>query len=120
MLKLIFIALASLILVGCGQELTDKQIEERNAKSRAAIGAETKTNEIKSTGSVIAKKMGGKATIVLPPKQKLVMVTWKEKDAMWFLYRPFRDGERAETYTYQEDSKWGLLEATITIQECEK
>lgn len=116
MLKLIFLAIVSLLLVGCGQELTDEEV----AKSRVASGTSAKTDEIKSTGSVIAKKFGGKSAIILPPKQKLVSVTWKAEDAMWFLYHPFRDGECAETYTYQEDSKWGLIEATIIIQEREK
>lgn len=34
-------------------------------------------NNIKSTGSVIAKKVGGSATIILPDNQKLQLVTWK-------------------------------------------
>lgn len=76
-------------------------------------------NNIKSTGSVIAKKVGGSATIILPDNQKLQLVTWKN-DNMWVLYRPMRADEQAETYTYQEDSKFGLIEAKITIREVKR
>ena len=100
---IMLVALATtLILCGCGQETTEKK------------------DGIKSSGNVIAKRIGGQATIELPPKQKLVSVTWKGKDdSMWFLYRPFREGEKPETYSYQEDSRWGLMEATIVIKESE-
>lgn len=102
MIKVISIVLMALLLCGCGQEVTEKK------------------EGIKSAGNVIAKWTGGKANIELPPKQKLVSVTWKGKDdSMWFLYRPFRDGENPETYSYQEDSRWGLMEATIVIKESE-
>lgn len=39
---------------------------------------------------------------------------------MWVLYRPMRADEQAETYTYQEDSKFGLIEAKITIREVKR
>ena len=99
-LLIVLVALvATLILCGCGQEATEKK------------------EGVKSVGNVIAKQIGGKATVELPPKQKLVSVTWKgENDSMWFLYRPFREGEKPETYSYQEDSRWGLMEATITCK----
>jgi hypothetical protein len=121
MIKVISIVLMALLLCGCGQELPEKEIEERNAKSRAEVSKQTSTSDgIKSSGNVIAIQIGGEATIELPPKQKLVSVTWKGKnDSMWFLYRPFRDGEKPETYIYQEDSMWGLMEATIVIKESE-
>lgn len=80
---------------------------------------ESANNKIKSTGSVIAKKVGGSATIILPDNQKLQLVTWKN-DNMWVLYRPMRADEQAETYTYQEDSKFGLIEAKITIREVKR
>lgn len=85
----------------------------------AAVEAASANNNIKSTGSVIAKKVGGSATIILPDNQKLQLVTWKN-DNMWVLYRPMRADEQAETYTYQEDSKFGLIEAKITIREVKR
>lgn len=108
---------AALLIVGCGE--TAEEIEANNAKSRAAVEAASANNNIKSTGSVIAKKVGGSATIILPDNQKLQLVTWKN-DNMWVLYRPMRADEQAETYTYQEDSKFGLLEAKIVIREVKK
>ena len=107
----------AILIAGCGE--TAEEIEASNAKSRAAVEAASANNNIKSTGSVIAKKVGGSATIILPDNQKLQLVTWKN-DNMWVLYRPMRADEQAETYTYQEDSKFGLMEAKITIREVKR
>lgn len=96
-IMLIVLAAAALLLCGCGQNPND---------------------DVKSSGSVVAKKIGGTANIVLPPKQKLVSVTWKRND-MWILYRPFRSGEFAEEYTYREDSVFGVMETTLKIKEQE-
>ena len=96
-IMLIVLAAVALMLCGCGQNPND---------------------DVKSSGSVVAKKVGGTANIVLPPKQKLVSVTWK-RDDMWILYRPFREGEFAEEYTYREDSTFGMMEATLRIKEQE-
>lgn len=96
----------AILIAGCGE-------------TRAAVETASANNNIKSTGSVIAKKVGGSATIILPDNQKLQLVTWK-KDNMWVLYRPMRADEQAETYTYQEDSKFGLIEAKITIREVKR
>lgn len=108
---------AAILIAGCGE--TEEEINANNAKSRAAVEAASANNNIKSTGSVIAKKVGGSATIILPDNQKLQLITWK-KDDMWVLYRPMRADEQAETYTYQEDSKFGLIEAKITIREVKR
>lgn len=96
-IMLIILLVLALLLCGCGQNPND---------------------DVKSSGSVVAKKVGGTANIVLPPKQKLVSVTWKRND-MWILYRPFRSGEFAEEYTYKEDSTFGMMEATLRIKEQE-
>lgn len=107
----------TILIVGCGE--TEEEINANNAKSRVAVETASANNKIKSTGSVIAKKVGGSATIILPDNQKLQLVTWKN-DNMWVLYRPMRADEQAETYTYQEDSKFGLMEAKITIREVKR
>jgi hypothetical protein len=107
----------ALLVVGCGE--TAEEINANNAESRAAVEAACEDNNIKSTGSVVDKKVGGSATIILPDNQKLQLVTWKN-DNMWVLYRPMRADEQAETYTYQEDSKFGLIEAKITIREVKR
>ena len=63
-----------------------------------------------------AKNFGGKAELELPAGQKLMEVTWKE-DALWYLTRPMREGEVAETYTFQEESSWGVFEGTYVLKE---
>lgn len=63
-----------------------------------------------------AKNFGGNATYSLPQGQKLIMVTWKE-DNLWYLSRPMKEGESAETYTLQEESSFGMMNGTVTIKE---
>jgi len=63
-----------------------------------------------------AKNFGGKASLNLPAGQKLVVVTWKD-DNLWYLTRPMNENDVPETYTFQEESSWGLMEGTYTIKE---
>lgn len=74
------------------------------------------SNDISSSGNLLARKIGLGGHVTLPYNQKLITVTYKE-NSMWLLYRPMRKGEEAETYTFQEDSMLGLLEGTVTIEE---
>lgn len=106
-LKIICLSLIStaILVLGCGGSAENNTSKLNDADSK-----------VKSTGNVMAKHIGGSATVTLPDNQKLQLVTWKEDD-MWLLYRPMRADEQAETYTYQEDSKFGILEASITICE---
>jgi len=48
--------------------------------------------------------------------QKLVMVTWKEED-LWILTRPMKSTDTTETYTFSEESSFGVWEGTYTIYE---
>lgn len=105
--------------VGC-KEYTEQEIDAMNAKSREEVSKPSETRgEIKSSGSVIAKNVGGTAEIELPPNNKLTLVTWKG-DNLWVLYRPMRKDEEPEVYVYQEDSKFGLIEAYYKIIESKK
>ena len=63
-----------------------------------------------------AKKFGGTAEITLPKGTKLVTATWKG-DALWYMTRPMNDEDVAETYTFQEESSYGLIEGTYIIKE---
>jgi len=63
-----------------------------------------------------AKKFGGKAEITLPANQKLINATWKD-DNLWYLTRPMRDDETPETYTFSEESSWGVWEGVYIIRE---
>ena len=107
-LKVICLSLigAAILVLGCGS----------SAENNNTVKLNDTNSKVKSTGNVVAKRLGGSATVTLPDNQKLQLVTWKE-DGMWLLYRPMRADEQAETYTYQEDSKFGILEASITIRE---
>ena len=63
-----------------------------------------------------AKKFGGEYEVELPKGEKLVNMTFKDSD-IWYLTKPMTDEDVAETYTFKEDSTWGLLEGTVTVKE---
>ena len=62
------------------------------------------------------KNFGGEGTFNLPKGQKLVNVTWKETQ-LWYLTRPMHSNETAETYQFQEESSWGVIQGTFIIVE---
>lgn len=71
------------------------------------------------TEQTITKEFGGDMTIRLEPGQKLEEITWKD-DNLWYVTRPMRDDEFAETHTFQESSEFGLIEGTVYIVESEE
>ena len=62
------------------------------------------------------KNWGGEGTINLPKGQKLVTVTWKETQ-IWYLTRPMDSTDVAETYRFQEESSYGVMEGTYNFIE---
>ena len=68
------------------------------------------------TDNVRTKFWGGTTTHNLPAGQKLVNVTWKEAN-IWYLTRPMNSNDTAETYMFQENSSFGVLEGKVLIQE---
>ena len=64
-----------------------------------------------------AKNFGGSFTVKLECGQKLYDVTWKG-DNLWYATRPMREGEEPETYTFVEDSSYGIFEGKVTFVEC--
>ena len=62
------------------------------------------------------KNWGGEGTINLPKGRKLVTVTWKENQ-IWYLTRAMDTNDVAETYQFQEESSWGVIEGTYNIVE---
>lgn len=66
-----------------------------------------------------AKNFGGNSTVNLEPNRKLVVITWKD-DELWYLTKPIDSTEKPETYKFQEESSWGLIEGTVTIVESTK
>ena len=63
-----------------------------------------------------AKTFGGEATLELPKGQKLEMVTWKD-DNLWYLTTNMTATDVPKTYTFQEESSWGMWEGIYTIKE---
>lgn len=82
---------------------------------RFSAGSDDNNDEIKSSGNILARKCFC-GSVILPKGMKLVNVTYKE-DSMWLLYRPMRADETEETYTFTEDSRWGLFEGRVEIKE---
>lgn len=68
------------------------------------------------TENARVKAWGGTGDINLPAGQKLVNVTWKETQ-VWYLTRPMHKDETPETYKFQEESSWGMVEGTYIIHE---
>ena len=62
------------------------------------------------------RTLGGSTTIELEPNTKLELVTWKD-NSLWYLTRPMRQDDIAETHTYQQQSEFGVFEGTVTIVE---
>jgi hypothetical protein len=62
------------------------------------------------------KNWGGEGTINLPKGQKLITVTWKETQ-IWYLTRPMDSTDVAETYRFQEESSYGVMEGTYNFIE---
>lgn len=105
-------------IVNQNEQLRKKVEEEKEKALREEQGTSNNSiPKVKSSGNVIAKKLGTSGGIMnLPPNHKLVLVTWKSNN-MWVLYRPMRKDEVPEEYIYQEDSTFGIIEGTIRIKE---
>lgn len=63
-----------------------------------------------------AKEFGGSAELKLPDNSKLVNVTWKNDD-LWYMTRPMTIEDSAVTYTFTEESSYGIFQGTYTIIE---
>ena len=67
-----------------------------------------------------ARDFGGKAIINLDPGEKLEEITWKGDSHLWYLTRPMRDGEHAETHRFKQSKDVGVFEGEVVIVEKEK
>lgn len=68
------------------------------------------------TQQEMTRDFGGSMEIELEPNQKLMEITWKE-DSLWYLTRPMTEDDKAEIYTFQQSSAWGIFEGTVTVKE---
>lgn len=71
------------------------------------------------TSNTSARYYGGTTTINLDPNTKFVDITWKD-DNLWVLTKPMIENDIAETYHFEEDSRYGLWEGTVIIKETKK
>lgn len=71
------------------------------------------------SGQGRARNWGGEMTITLDPGVKLEEITWKDDDTLWYVTRPMREDEFAETHVFQADTVFGVFEGEITIVEQE-
>ena len=68
------------------------------------------------TEQSMTRELGGSMDLELPANQKLEEITWKD-DNLWYLTRPMREDEEAETHVFQASSAWGVFEGTVTVIE---
>ena len=68
------------------------------------------------TSNESVRDYGGEMTITLPVNTKLTDVEWDEDD-LWYMTRPMREDEIAETHIFQEGSSFGVMEGQITFVE---
>lgn len=68
------------------------------------------------TEQSMTREFGGSMELELPANQKLEEITWKD-DTLWYLTRPMREDEEAETHTFQASSALGVFEGTVTVIE---
>ncbi len=68
----------------------------------------------------MARNYGGNSELILPDNQKLINITWKDQAELWYLTRPMRATDTAETYTFKENSSLGIIEGSVTIREVKK
>jgi uncharacterized lipoprotein YehR (DUF1307 family) len=68
------------------------------------------------TDNAASKGYGGKQEIHLKPGRKFVNATWKESD-LWYITRPMREDEKAESYSFKEKSNYGIMEGEVIFTE---
>lgn len=63
-----------------------------------------------------AKTWGGTMRVELEKGQKLVHVTWKDS-GLWYLTEPMEEGYAPKTKTFQENSRFGVIEGKVLFIE---
>ncbi len=67
-----------------------------------------------------ARDYGTTMTINLKPGEKLEEITWKDDSDLWYLTRPMRDEEKAETHRFRQSKDFSIIEGEVVIIEREK
>ena len=70
------------------------------------------------TDNTIARKWGGNMKVELKEGERLVNVTWKApENSLWILTKQNAGNIPPSVYRFQEDSRWGIIEGSVTIIE---
>lgn len=69
--------------------------------------------------NAIARQWGGTTTVNLEPGRKFVDIIWKD-NSLWVLTKEMDEDDTAETYYFEEDANFGILEGTVIIVEHNK
>ena len=64
------------------------------------------------------RSWGGEETITLPSGMKLLEVTWKENNSLWYLLEPMDSNYIPKTKIFKENSSFGIMEGTVKFVEC--
>ena len=64
-----------------------------------------------------ARHWGGEETVNLPKGMKLLEVTWKENNNLWYLLEPMDDDYTPKTKVFKEDSRFGIMEGKVKFIE---
>jgi hypothetical protein len=71
---------------------------------------------LKGCKQKLVRSYGASSTVYLKRGEHLVNVTWKDS-SLWTLTRPLHQGEEPTTYTFKEESVYGVLEGEVTLVE---
>ena len=64
-----------------------------------------------------ARRWGGEEVLTLPKGEKLLEVTWKDQSSIWYLVEDMDSDYIPKTKTFQESSRFGILEGKIIFIE---
>lgn len=68
------------------------------------------------TEQEMAKSFGGEYTVELEQGKELVNLTWKENE-LWILVKDRDPDQTPQSYTFFQDSNYGIFEGTVFINE---
>lgn len=75
------------------------------------------TISLSCTENTRVRTWGGEETIHLPKGEKLLEVTWKDNSNLWYLVEDMDSNYTPKTKTFQEDSRFGILEGKVIFIE---
>ena len=64
-----------------------------------------------------SRNYGGTSTIELPKGEKLIEVTWKDQNSLWYLVEPMEPDYIPKEKEFIESSSWGLIEGKVVFIE---